>query len=894
MNSTNDVLAGVDQATPATTVDHTKLTFNRVFTAEGKDPWSSVEWVKKDAVIVGGDGREVFRMDGVEVPNWWPETTVNVVAEKYFRVVNGVKETSAKQMFARVADWITRQGIEQGVLESGEQARVFLDELIYMFVNGMYAFNSPVWFNVGASKEAQPQCGACFIQSVTDTMSSIMDLATREVMVFKGGSGSGTNFSNLRSSHERLSRGGYSSGPVSFMAGLDAFAGVTKSGGTTRRAAKMCILNADHPDILEQYSGKPGFITCKADAEEQARALWESGRYSAEWNKPGNVYDRVGYQNANNSMRAPDSFMKAVEDDLTWDTFTVKERKLFKTYQARKIFDAVVRSAHLCGDPGLQFDSTINGWHTCPESGRINASNPCAEYLFLDDTSCNLGSLNLMRFAQGPKFNTEAFIHACEIAITAKEIIVDASSYPTELIKENSRKFRTLGIGFSNFGSLLVFWGIPYNSEHGRAVGGAIASLMTAASYRQSAVLARKLGPFPEFQKNRESMLRVIRRHWNASEGFNYRFDQERRSIIKTALELWAEAYHLGESSGYRNAQVSLLAPTGTISFLMACDTTSGEPMLGCVTYKKIVGGGLLTLPNRIIPQALENLGYEQANIARILEHLRQTGDIHSAADFDEEKHGPIFAEALGTHALTPEAHIDMMAAIQPFLSGGISKTVNVPADASLADVDKLYMRAWKKGVKCIAVFRDGCKLSQPTNLQAGETANSKERLKWGERKRLPNTRKGETHKFTIQGQEGYITTGLYPDGSLAEIFVRMAKQGSTLNGFADMWATAFSIGLQHGVPLPTMIDKMKDTRFEPYGLTDHENIRMTWSIGDYISRWLELTFLQPQENLTPIDPKKPVGLSYDGGPCVSCGNLTKRSGSCYVCVACGTTTGCS
>ena len=871
----------------------------RSLLAKGKHAFETIKWVTRNAVIVGGDGKEKFRQDNVEVPEWWNETTVNVVVEKYFRVVNGVKETSAKQMFGRVAKWLRTEGIKQGVFESDEAAFIFENELLYLFVHGMHAFNSPVWFNMGVIDK--PQCSACFIQSVGDEMQSIMDLATREVMLFKGGSGTGGNLSNLRSSYEKLSGGGYASGPVSFMRGYDAFAGATKSGGTTRRAAKMQVLNIDHPDILEQRNGEAGFITCKSDAEKMAQDLYSTGQYTAEWNKPGNVYDRVQFQNANNSVRVPDEFMHAVERRGTWQTKEVRGGKPVHTYQAQKIWDEIAQAAYVCGDPGIQFDTATNEWHTCPESGRINASNPCSEYLFLDDTACNLSSINLLRFANGKEFQVEKFIHACELATTAKEIIVGGSSYPSERITEMSHKFRTLGLGFTNLGALLTYWGLPYDSNEGRAVAGAITAIMGGAAQRQSAVLAKVLGPFSEYEKNKEPMLRVIRKHWDAAKRLPTTVTKEWHSLFDTACDLWKEAFALGKEYGYRNGQVTVLAPTGTISFMMGADTTGGEPMLGVVVYKKVVGEGLLVMPNGVVAPALLNLGYEPEKVQRILDHIKEHKTIHTAPDFDVVKHGPVFAEALGDYALKASAHIDMMIAIQPFLSGGISKTVNMPKDCSPQDIADVYMRAWKGGLKCVAIYRDGCKLSQPISTKLSEMGQTEKGLEWGERRKMPRTRQSVTHKFSINHQEGYVTAGLYPDGSVGEIFINIAKQGSTLNGVFDSWAQAVSIGLQHGVPLATLEEKFCDMRFDPSGITDNDDIRFAKSIPDYIFRWLAMHFGENnrleaeivqvmEEKLFPAL----AGVSLDGPPCTRCGNMTKRSGSCYCCQSCGTTTGCS
>ena len=874
------------------------LAVERHFTSEGVHPFDSVEWVRRNAVLVGADGAEKFRQDDVEVPEFWSDTTTNIVAEKYFRVVDGVKEDSAKKMFMRVAGWITSQGVDQGIL-TDETCDVFYNELLYILVNGMYAFNSPVWFNVGAVSE--PQCSACFIQSVQDDMSSIMDLAKKEVMLFKGGSGTGGNISALRSSWERLSNGGFSSGPVSFMKGWDSFAGVTKSGGGTRRAAKMQVLNAEHPDILEQRNGEPGFITCKSVAEQLANDLYDTGKYSAEWNKPGNVYDLVGYQNANNSVRVTDDFMASVDRDGEWTTY-FKDGSEHKTYRSRELWDAIADAAWFCGDPGLQFDTTTNAGHTCPSSGRINASNPCSEYLFLDETACNLGSLNLVRFAKGTQFDVDGFKQAIDIAITAKEIIVDAASYPSPELANNSHLFRPLGLGYTNLGALLTYWGLGYGTEVGRNTAAEITSLMGGEAYAQSARLAQYVGPFKEYVANRPHMLHIIEKHKKAAEGLPITMSvaEDRADLHSAARSVWADALELGHKWGYRNAQTTALAPTGTISFLLDCDTTGIEPMLGAITFKKIVGGGLLTLPNKIVKPALQNLGYIDEDVDSILSHLMTTGVIHTAEKFEDVKHSPIFAEALGDYALEPEAHIDMMAAVQPFLSGGISKTINVANDASKEEIGDLYMRAWRKGLKCVAIFRDGCKLSQPVTTDLNHKDRKEVKLHWGERKKLPNTRNAKTHKFNVGGVKGYLTPGEYPAGDLGEIFIRVSKQGSFLGGVIESFATAISIALQYGAPPQDLIDKFKDVRFEPSGFTGDPDIAIAKSIVDYIFRWLENNYSHQEEKAPPpvktevtSIPVIDVSNAYDGPPCRVCGNLTKRSGSCYVCGACGETTGC-
>jgi len=878
--------------------DYRPLSVKRHFVDEGAHPFDTIEWVTTDAVLIGADGVEKFRQDGVEVPSTWSDNTINIVVEKYFRVVSGVKEFSAKQMFNRVAIWITQKGVGQSVILP-EDSNIFHLELLHLLVNGMYAFNSPVWFNVGVKED--PQCSACFIQGVDDTMSDIMDLAKREVMLFKGGSGTGANLSSIRSSWEKLSGGGYASGPVSFMKGYDAFAGVTKSGGTTRRAAKMNVLDADHPDIIAQRNGLPGFIGCKADAEREAQALYETGKYSAEWNIRGNVYDRVGYQNANHSVRVSDDFMQGVVDDSVWTT-KYADGSDHRHYQAKEMFEEMSDAAHLCGDPGLQFKSIINEMHTCPNSGEITATNPCSEYLFLNNSACNLGSLNLMKFAKHDGFLVNDFLQAIDIAIIAKEIIVDAASYPSPQIAEMSHKFRPLGLGYANLGALLTFWGLPYDSDEGRNVAALITSLMGGRAYDQSAILAMAKGPFQEYEKNREPMLAVIERHLESAREIPVPIDKPWTDLAKSSMNAWISAYSNGKMWGFRNAQTTLLAPTGTISFLMDCDTTGIEPMLGVVVYKKIVGEGVLMLPSRVVGPALLNLGYDYDQIGEIENYIRNNGDIHGAPGFKEE-HNEIFAGSLGSHALKPQGHIDMMAAVQPFLSGGISKTVNMPEDATSQDVADIYMKAWRGGLKCVAIYRSGCKLSQPvaTKLEHKDGFSIR---KWGERKDLPNTRNSVTHKFRVANVKGYITAGEYPDGTLAEIFVRISKQGSFLGGILECFAQSVSFGIQHGVPVKLLCDKFKGTSFEPAGFTGDDEISIAKSIIDYLFRWIELRYLSEEEpkkaeasGSTIVKPPIQVvdlTIAYDGPPCSDCGSLTKRSGSCFLCSNCGATTGCS
>lgn len=870
-----------------------KLTIVRQFTEAGTHPFDRVKWTKRDAVITDPQGGETFRQDDVEAPEFWSDRAVKIVAEKYLRMVNGAKESSVKQMIGRVVQTITAGGSSADIFASLEDALAFQDELTHMLLFQMFSFNSPVWFNVGVVDH--PQASACFIQSVVDSMESITDLARKEIKLFKGGSGTGSNLSNLRSSIEKLTGGGLASGPVSFMKLYDAGASVTKSGGTTRRAAKLVCLDADHPDILEQKSGEAGFIRCKSYAEQLAHDLYSTGKYTAEFNVPGNVYDLVGFQNANLSVRAPDEFMKAVVNKETWVTKKVTDGEPVHTYSAEKLFDEIAEAAWICGDPGLQFDTTINEWHTCKASGRINASNPCSEYMFLDDSACNLGSLNLTKFlGSDNKLDAQSFVHACGTAITAMEILVGMSGYPSPEIAANSHKFRPLGLGYANLGGFLISIGVPYDSDEGRRIAASITSLMTAAAYAQSAKLAAAVGPFEGFALNRDSMLDVIAKHAQASDKLG-----NRTKIAKAANDLWAETLKLGVEFGYRNAQATVLAPTGTIAFMMDCETTGVEPALALVQHKKLVGGGSLVMPLRIVGKGLEALNYNEADRKTILAHMEHKGSLNGCAAL-KETHLAVFATAFGTNSIHPTGHIEMMAAVQPYISGAISKTVNLGADATKDEIRQIYLRAWELKLKAIAVYRDGCKLSQPVAASLTSNAKKEVPLAWGERKRMPNTRPSITHKMRIGEHEGYVTVGKYPDGQIGEIFVTMSTQGSTLRGLMDAWATAMSLALQHGVPLETIISKMKHVQFEPAGWTDDERFRVVQSIPDYLARWLEAEILYPPK---PSDGEKveaevhaatPADRStISGPPCSGCGNLTVRAGTCWVCSSCGRTTGC-
>ncbi|RME07190.1 MAG: vitamin B12-dependent ribonucleotide reductase, partial [Deltaproteobacteria bacterium] len=880
-------------------------------------------------------GEVIFEQKDVEVPSSWSQMATNVVVQKYFHGQQGTpeRETSVKQLIERVARTILEWGRKGNYFEDEEQAEIFYMELTHLLVNQMAAFNSPVWFNVGI--EEHPQCSACFINSVQDSMDSILTLAKTEGMLFKYGSGTGTNLSPLRSSRERLSSGGWASGPVSFMKGFDAFAGVIRSGGKTRRAAKMVVLDIDHPDIVE-------YITCKAREEQKAWALIDAG-YDGSFN--GEAYASVFFQNANNSVRVTDAFMKAVLEDEPWHTRERTTGKIAETHRARDLMRLISEAAHLCGDPGLQFDTTVNEWHTCPNSGRINSSNPCGEYVFLDDTACNLSSLNLMKFRRPDgSFDVEKFTHAVSVMILAQEILVDNASYPTEQIEKNSHDFRPLGLGYTNLGALLMANGLPYDSAEARAMAAAITALMGGAAYKTSAEIAGRVGPFPAYPKNAEAMLRVIKKHRNAVEGIEARLVPE--DLLEAARQVWDDAVSAGKKWGFKNAQVTVIAPTGTISFLMDCDTTGIEPDIALVKYKNLVGGGLLKMINHTVPEALTRLGYSEKERREILEWIEEHDTIEGAPHLKPE-HLPVFDCAFkplnGKRAIHYRGHVEMMAAVQPFLSGAISKTVNLPNEATVEDIEQVYIDAWKKGLKAIAIYRDGSKRIQPLTTgkkKEQETAatprkgNGKAPLLPGEfkpvRRRLPDERHSITHKFSIAGHEGYITVGMYEDGTPGEIFIVMSKEGSTVSGLMDSLATTVSLALQYGVPLDVFVKKFAHTRFEPAGYTNNPEIPIAKSITDYIFRWLARKFLtgtdanpKPEKSIseleeeamllndagrngTPFNPqihtmeetreheKQIFNLQSDAPPCFECGSIMIRSGACYKCPNCGAVSGCS
>ncbi|HEY4917948.1 MAG TPA: vitamin B12-dependent ribonucleotide reductase [Solirubrobacteraceae bacterium] len=837
------------------------LTIERLFTEPGTHPFDAVEWEVRDARIGHGD-RVAFEQKDVEFPKSWSQNATNIVAQKYFRGQLGSpeRESSVKEMISRVAGTITGWGRAGGYFADEDDARAFNHELTYILLNQLAAFNSPVWFNVGF--EESPQCSACFILSVEDTMESILEWNTKEGNIFRGGSGSGINLSNIRGSMEPLAKGGTASGPVSFMRGADSWAGTIKSGGKTRRAAKMVVLNVDHPDILQ-------FIQCKAKEEDKAAALRDAG---FDMSIDGDGFFSIQYQNANNSVRVTDEFMRAVEEDGEWNLIArATGEPVGEPIRARELMREIAEAAWRCADPGVQYDTTINQWHTSPNSGRINASNPCSEYMHVDNSACNLASLNLMKFRRADgTLDVRAFEHTVDVMLLAQEIVVGPSSYPTEEIGQNARAFRQLGLGYANLGAYLMSNGMPYDSDHGRGAAAAITALMTGRAYRRSAEIAGALGPYDHYEENREPHNNVMRMHRDASYVIPDAacVDTE---LLAAARRSWDEAVELGEQSGYRNAQATVLAPTGTISFLMDCDTTGVEPDFSLVKFKELVGGGQMTIVNKTVPLALQTLGYSEQQIEQIEGHLAEHATIVGAPGLNEE-HLPVFDVAVGERAITHMGHIEMMGAVQPFLSGAISKTVNMPQESTVEDIADAYTQAWRLGVKALAIYRDGSKTAQAlrTDAQQGvtdpvdvdaivEAAVSKALAEAGpRRKRMPRERESLTHKFSIGGHEGYITAGKYEDGSVGEIFLTdIGKEGSTLRGMMNSFATAISIALQYGVPLETLVQKFSYMRFEPEGITGNPEIPFAKSMPDYIMRWLASRFLDAdaQEELGILTP---------------------------------------
>jgi len=917
----------------------------RVYTTEGRHPYDQVTWERRDVVMTNWrDGTVNFEQRGVEFPDFWSVNAVNIVTSKYFRGAVGTaqRESSLRQLIDRVVQTYTAAGLQHGYFPTEKDAEIFSHELTWMLLHQVFSFNSPVWFNVGTN--SPQQCSACFILSVDDTMESILNWYREEGLIFKGGSGAGLNLSRIRSSKELLSSGGTASGPVSFMRGADASAGTIKSGGATRRAAKMVVLDVDHPDIAE-------FVQTKAAEERKIRVLRDAGY---DMDLGGRDITSVQYQNANNSVRVSDDFMHAVETDGEFGLRARMTGEVIETVRAKELFRDITHAAWECADPGLQYDDTINDWHTCPESGRITASNPCSEFLHLDNSSCNLASLNLMKFLRGDlTFDSELFAKAVELVITAMDISICFADFPTEKITEITRAFRQLGIGYANLGALLMATGHAYDSEGGRALAAALTSLMTGVAYKRSAELAGVVGPYGGYARNAEPHQRVMRKHAAANDLIRT-YHHNDRSVQKAATKAWQEGIRIGERNGWRNSQASVLAPTGTISFMLDCDTTGIEPDFSLVKFKKLVGGGSMQIVNQTVPKGLAALGYQDEQIEAIVEFIAEHGHVVNAPGLRPE-HYEVFDCAMGERAIAPMGHVRMMAAVQPFISGAISKTVNMPETATVDDVEEIYFKSWKLGVKALAIYRDNCKVGQP--LSTAKTAAPGTDVEKAViearpvRKRLPKKRPSETVSFTVGGAEGYLTAGCYPDDGLGEIFVKMSKQGSTLAGVMDAFSMAISIALQYGVPLETYVSKFVNMRFEPAGMTDDPDVRMATSVVDYLFRRIALDHLPYDKRAqlgifsadertaqvtadygspdvveeidvegmrTSVDvgtppPPSPearpapvsvgsstellelqMGKAADAPLCMTCGTKMRPAGSCYVCEGCGSTSGCS
>ena len=919
------------------------LSVARHFTEEDTNPYDSLTWVKRDSKIVNpGTGEVVFEQSGVEFPDFWSQNAINIVAQKYFYGTPGEKdrETGLKDLIDRVADTVTKHGYDQGYFLNEAEADTFNAELKYILATQRAAFNSPVWFNIGTPDRAQ-QASACFILKVEDTMPSILNWYKEEGMIFKGGSGSGLNISSLRSSYESLSSsGGKASGPLSFMRGADSSAGAIKSGGKTRRAAKMVILNVDHPDIEE-------FIWCKAREEKKAHVLQDAG---FDMGLNGSDSISIQYQNANNSVRVTDDFMKAVENDTDWDLKGVKDKKTYKTIEARNLFRQIAEAAWECADPGMQFDTTINDWHTTPKAGRINGSNPCSEYMHLDNSACNLASINLLKYLdEDGSFDVESFRHTVETVFLAQEIFVGYSSYPTEGIDKNARAYRELGMGYANLGALLMAKGLPYDSEEGFAVAAAITALMTGHAYATSAKIAKRVGPFAGYEKDKQGMNRVLKKHRSAVRDIDASLVPE--ELLSSAASAWDEAVVLGEKHGVRNSQATVLAPTGTIGFMMDCDTTGIEPDFSLTKFKTLVGGGSMVIVNQTIPRALKTLGYSKKESKAIVDYIHDNNGSVSGAPHLKKEHYSVFACAVGENAIHYMGHVKMMGAVQPFLSGAISKTVNMPEDVTVEDVEQLHMDSWKLGVKAVAIYRDNSKAWQPLSDKKDEKKEEDSAadvqvktetkvVRAVMRNELPRKRNSKTFSFYVADLHGHFTVGEYEDGSPGEIFIQVAKMGSTLAGVMESFGRSVSYGLQYGVPLKAFVKGLSNTSFAPFGATDDPEIKTASSIVDYVFRRLALEYLSiddrlelglaniedlekemesqqaslleetskesasaeelvqqkvvEKQSVTTADTKAAATSDSSAPLCSNCGNITQRSGSCYVCTACGSTTGCS
>ncbi len=911
--------AATDDYVNAVIDEGASITPQRFFTIPGRDPFDEIEWELRQALIPGKDG-PAFDQKNVEFPRFWSQTATNIVAQKYFRgrMTSPERERSVKQMVGRVVDTIGGWGRQGGYFATDDEAETFEAELKAILVNQIASFNSPVWFNVGF--EEKPQCSACFILSIEDSMDSILDWIRREGVIFRGGSGSGLNLSRLRSSQEQLSKGGYASGPVSFMRGADASAGTIKSGGKTRRAAKMVVLDIDHPDVDE-------FIWCKAKEERKARVLEQAG-YDMSLDSPD--WGSIQYQNANNSVRVTDAFMEAVVEGKEWNLTARTDGSVVRTVDARSLLKDIAEASWQCADPGVQYDTTINQWHTSPNTGRINASNPCSEYMHIDDSACNLSSLNLMKFRkEDGEFDVPMFEHAVDVMFLAQEIIVGYSSYPTPEIGRNALRFRQLGLGYANLGALLMARGLPYDSDEGRAYAAAITAIMTGRAYRKSAEVAKRMGPHAGYAENAAAMLGVISKH-RAAVGNIQHTDSVPADMLSAARKAWDDALDLGEVSGFRNAQATVLAPTGTISFMMDCDTTGVEPDFSLVKSKKLVGGGELTIVNKTVPMALGELGYATREVEEIVAYIDERGSVIGAPHLKSE-HYPVFDCAIGERAIHYMGHVKMMGAVQPFISGAISKTVNLPEETSVDEVSQLLIEAWQLGVKAIAIYRDNCKVAQPLSgskdtSEAGIIAQIHALggvVAAPKRRRLPDDRTEVGRKFRVGEYEGYIHVGLFDDGTPGDIFVDIAKEGTTLAGLMNSFMISVSLGLQYGVPLEVYVSKFSHMRFEPSGMTNDPDVRIAKSLVDYIFRWMGKKFLSADQQeeagiLTP-EVKARLAAAYAAGEaaaptheappagqtalfnswedaveCSKCGGRMVRTGSCYTCRDCGTNTGCS
>jgi ribonucleoside-diphosphate reductase alpha chain len=916
MASAEQEIQTVEQVENTVVQEDATVAVKRYFTIPGRDPFDEIEWEIRDAFIPGKD-KPAFEQKGVEFPKFWSQTATNIVAQKYFRgrMSSPERESSVKQMIGRIVTTAGAWGRAGGYFADEEEAETFEAELKAILVNQLASFNSPVWFNVGF--EEKPQCSACFILSIDDSMESILDWIRREGVIFRGGSGSGVNLSKLRSSKEQLSKGGHASGPVSFMRGADASAGTIKSGGKTRRAAKMVVLDVDHPDIEQ-------FIWCKAHEEEKARVLEQAG-YDMSLNSED--WASIQYQNANNSVRVTDAFMEAVDAGAEWNLTARTDGQVLETRDARDLLRQMAEAAWKCADPGVQYDTTINAWHTLPNTSRINASNPCSEYMSIDDSACNLASINLMKFRrEDGEFDVEAFEHVVDTMFLAQEIFVGYSSYPTPEIEANAKAYRQLGLGYANLGALLMARGLPYDSDEGRAYAAAITALMTGRGYRKSAEVAARMGPFAGYQKNAAAMLGVMAKH-RAAVGNIEHTESVPSDLLSACRRAWDDALDLGEVHGYRNAQATVLAPTGTISFMMDCDTTGVEPDFSLVKSKKLVGGGEITIVNKTVPMALEKLGYAPPEVEEVVAFVDERNTM-VGAPYVKSEHYPVFDCAVGERAIHYMGHVKMMGAVQPFISGAISKTVNLPETVTVDDVAQVFADAWRLGVKAIAIYRDNCKVAQPLSGKDKESAQATPPVPLKQRKRLPEDRTEVGRKFQVGDYEGYLHVGLYDDGTPGDIFCDVAKVGTTLQGLVNSLMISVSLGLQYGVPLEVYVSKFAHMRFEPAGLTNDADIRTAKSIVDYIFRWMGKKFLtiDQQEEIGILSPEVRARLAQgyangdaapaeapaapaDAAPpgqtalfnawedaveCAKCGGRMVRTGSCYTCRDCGTNTGCS